>query len=139
VAVYGLGGLGLSAALILDQVVGARVIGVDVRESALACAASRGLTDLVRAEGVRSSEVVHGMTDGGVDASFEFVGRVDTTEQALRSLRPPCFNSSVTSGEVIGGRRSSGRATSTWTRGRSRTAHLRTRRGRRTRVAARRG
>jgi len=88
VAVYGLGGLGLSAALILDQVIGARVIGVDVRESALARAASLGLTDLVRSEGVRPSEIVHEMTDGGVDASFEFVGRLDTTEQALRSLRP---------------------------------------------------
>jgi propanol-preferring alcohol dehydrogenase len=88
VAVYGLGGLGLSAALLLDQVVGARVIGVDVRESALARAAALGLTSLVQAGPGRPSDVVQEMTDGGADASFEFVGRLDTTEQALRSLRP---------------------------------------------------
>jgi propanol-preferring alcohol dehydrogenase len=86
VAVFGLGGLGLHAAMILDQVYGAHVIGVDASDAALARAADFGLATVVDARAGRAADQINAATGGGVDASFEFVGSVAVVEQALRSL-----------------------------------------------------
>ena len=84
--VYGLGGLGLHAVTILKQVVGARVIGVDVlpgaRERALAFGA-----DEVLDGADRPAAAIRALTDGGADATYEFVGAAAVTDQALKSLR----------------------------------------------------
>lgn len=84
--VYGLGGLGLHAVTILKQVVGARVIGVDVlpgaRERALAFGA-----DAVLDGAGRPAKAVRDLTDGGADVTYEFVGAAAVTDQALKSLR----------------------------------------------------
>ncbi len=87
VAVFGLGGLGIHAVMILKQVVGARVVGVDTYDAALQRAAGFGVDVVIDAWAGRPSRQIHAET-GGVDASFEFVGRADTVEQAVRSLRP---------------------------------------------------
>ncbi|MFT4287950.1 zinc-dependent alcohol dehydrogenase [Nocardioides sp.] len=84
--VYGLGGLGLHAAMLLRQVHGVRVIGVDASDSALARAADFGIEEVVDARAGRPATAVHALTDGGADVSFEFVGSVGVVEQAVRSL-----------------------------------------------------
>jgi propanol-preferring alcohol dehydrogenase len=86
VAVFGLGGLGLHAAMILKQVYGADVIGVDASDAALDRAASYGIDTVFDARTGRVANEITAATGGGVDASFEFVGSLGVVEQALRSL-----------------------------------------------------
>lgn len=88
VAIFGLGGLGLHAAMILTQVVGARVIGVDTYDAALDRAAAFGVDVVVDARNGAPSKRIVEETNGGADWSFEFVGSNQTVEQAIRSLRP---------------------------------------------------
>ncbi|MBF4162717.1 zinc-dependent alcohol dehydrogenase [Nocardioides acrostichi] len=85
-AVFGLGGLGLHAAMLLRQVHGLRVIGVDASDAALERAASFGIEEVVDARQGRAADAVAALTGGGVDVAFEFVGAVAVVEQAVRSL-----------------------------------------------------
>lgn len=82
--VFGLGGLGLHAVTILKQVVGARVIGVDVLPAARERALRFG-ADEVTDGGARA---IREMTGGGAAATFEFVGAAAVTDQAVKSLAP---------------------------------------------------
>lgn len=85
--VFGLGGLGLHAALLLDQVFGVRVVGVDTDDLALDRAASFGVDRVFDGRDPRvSASIRHDV--GPVDAALEFVGQPAVIEQALRSLRP---------------------------------------------------
>jgi D-arabinose 1-dehydrogenase-like Zn-dependent alcohol dehydrogenase len=86
--VYGLGGLGLHAVMILRQVIGARVIGVDAYPGALDRALAFGADAVVDASEGAPARAVRELTDGGADAAFEFVGAPRVVEQALKSLRP---------------------------------------------------
>jgi alcohol dehydrogenase, propanol-preferring len=86
VAVFGLGGLGLHAAMILKQIYGADVIGVDASDAALERAAGYGIDTVLDARRGRVSDEIKRATGGGVDASFEFVGSLAVVEQAVRSL-----------------------------------------------------
>jgi alcohol dehydrogenase, propanol-preferring len=88
VAVFGLGGLGLHAAIILKQLYGATVIGIDAADLPLQRASSFGVDHVVDARGGRPAREVRALAGGGVDAAFDFVGSVDVVEQAMRSLRP---------------------------------------------------
>jgi alcohol dehydrogenase, propanol-preferring len=87
VAVFGLGGLGVHAVALLSQVVGARVVGVDVSPGALDRARSFGADDVVDASDGKPARAVRALT-GGVDHSFELVGAAAVTDQAVKSLRP---------------------------------------------------
>ena len=86
VAVFGVGGLGLSAVQ-LAQVFGARqVFAVDIKPGKLALAARLGAMPI---DAARSDPVVaiREMTDGhGVDVALELVGLPLTMDQAVRSL-----------------------------------------------------
>jgi alcohol dehydrogenase, propanol-preferring len=86
VAIFGLGGLGLHAAAILQQVIGAEVVGVDVRPSALKRARRFGVQDVVDASGGKSAAQMRAA--GGVDHTFEFVGDPRVVDQAVKALRP---------------------------------------------------
>jgi propanol-preferring alcohol dehydrogenase len=86
--VYGLGGLGLHAVTILKQVVGARVVGVDVRPAARERALRFGADEVVDASGGKPAQAVRAITEGGAHASYEFVGAAAVTDQAVKSLRP---------------------------------------------------
>lgn len=88
VALFGLGGLGLHAAAILRQVVGAHVIGVDTYPAALARAAQFGVDEVVDATGGKPAAHIRRVTGGGVDHSFEFVGDPAVVDQAVKSLGP---------------------------------------------------
>ncbi|TMP76966.1 S-(hydroxymethyl)glutathione dehydrogenase/class III alcohol dehydrogenase, partial [Pseudoalteromonas ruthenica] len=85
VAVFGLGGIGLSA-IIGARMAGAdRIIGVDINESKFELAKQLGATDCINPQQFDKpiQEVIVDMTDGGVEYSFECIGNVNVMRQAL--------------------------------------------------------
>ncbi|MBL35326.1 MAG: S-(hydroxymethyl)glutathione dehydrogenase/class III alcohol dehydrogenase [Oceanospirillaceae bacterium] len=85
VAIFGLGGIGLSA-IIGAQMAGAgRIIGIDLNESKFDLATKLGATDLVNPSKFDKpiQDVIVEMTDGGVDFSFECIGNVNVMRSAL--------------------------------------------------------
>lgn len=86
--VHGLGGLGIHAVILLSQVFGVEVIGVDTQDAALERGTRFGASDVVDAREGHAGRRVVALTDGGADAAFDFVGSPSVVDQALRSLRP---------------------------------------------------
>ncbi|MCU1604146.1 MAG: Alcohol dehydrogenase, propanol-preferring [Modestobacter sp.] len=87
-AVFGLGGLGIHAAMILQQLYQVEVIGIDVDDAALANGQRLGVSSTVDARDAQVAQRVREQTSGGVDVAFEFVGSSAVVEQGLRCLRP---------------------------------------------------
>ena len=85
--VFGLGGLGIHAVALLQQVIGAEVIGVDVSPSALARATAFGAKEVIDASDGKPARRVRELTGGGARHTFEFVGAAAVTDQAVKSLR----------------------------------------------------
>jgi S-(hydroxymethyl)glutathione dehydrogenase/alcohol dehydrogenase len=85
VAVFGLGGIGLSVIQGAKMVGAGRIIAVDINNSKFEMAEKFGATDFVNPSEIQGSVVDHivKMTDGGVDYSFECVGNVKLMRQAL--------------------------------------------------------
>jgi len=87
VAVVGCGGVGLSAILGAVAAGAGMIIAVDVTEEKLAKAVEMGATHTVNATEVDPVEAVIELTAGGVEYSFEALGRKETSEQCFRMLR----------------------------------------------------
>jgi S-(hydroxymethyl)glutathione dehydrogenase/alcohol dehydrogenase len=88
VAVWGAGGVGLSA-IQGARIAGARqIIAVDVVEAKLATARELGATHSVDASSHDPVEAVRSLTNGGVDYAFEAIGLKVAAEQAFDALRP---------------------------------------------------
>lgn len=86
-AVYGCGGLGLSAVMI-GVALGARVVGVDVSGTALQRASSLGAEAVVDAGGTAApAEVVRDLTEGGAHVSVDAFGSPELATASVRSLR----------------------------------------------------
>jgi len=86
VAVFGAGGIGLSA-IQGARIAGARtIIAVDMVESKLATAKEMGATHIVDASSHDPVAAVKEITDGGVEYSFEAIGLKVTAEQSFRAL-----------------------------------------------------
>jgi len=85
VAVFGLGGVGLSVIQGATMAKAGRIVAIDVNEDKFEFAKQLGATDTVNpAEYDRPiQEVIVDLTDGGVDYSFECVGNVDLMRSAL--------------------------------------------------------
>jgi S-(hydroxymethyl)glutathione dehydrogenase/alcohol dehydrogenase len=85
VAVFGLGGIGLSVIQGAVMAKAGRIIAIDVNPGKFDMAQKLGATDCVnpRDYSVPIQEVITEMTDGGVDYSFECIGNVDLMRQAL--------------------------------------------------------
>jgi S-(hydroxymethyl)glutathione dehydrogenase/alcohol dehydrogenase len=85
VAVFGLGGIGLSVTQGAVMANAERIIAIDLNPAKFPMAQQLGATDVVNpADYDRPiQEVVVDMTDGGVDYSFECIGNVTTMRQAL--------------------------------------------------------
>ncbi|MBI1814739.1 MAG: S-(hydroxymethyl)glutathione dehydrogenase/class III alcohol dehydrogenase [Deltaproteobacteria bacterium] len=84
VAVFGLGGIGLSVVQGAVMAGAMRIIGVDTNPSKFTLAKQLGATDCVNPRDVPSiAEAVVEMTAGGVDFSFECIGNVEVMGQAL--------------------------------------------------------
>jgi S-(hydroxymethyl)glutathione dehydrogenase/alcohol dehydrogenase len=88
VAVIGCGGIGLNVVQGAVVAGAARVIGVDVAEEKLALARTFGATDTVDASAGDPVAQVRELTLGGVNYSFEALGRKETSEQAFAMLAP---------------------------------------------------
>uniref|UniRef100_A0ACB8E8H4 Uncharacterized protein n=1 Tax=Sphaerodactylus townsendi TaxID=933632 RepID=A0ACB8E8H4_9SAUR len=87
-AVFGLGGVGLSAVMGCKSVGASRIFGVDINKSKFPKAKELGATDCVNPLDYKKpiNEVLFDLTDGeGVDYSFEVIGRTDTMTAALAS------------------------------------------------------
>jgi S-(hydroxymethyl)glutathione dehydrogenase/alcohol dehydrogenase len=85
IAVFGLGGIGLSVIQGAKMAEAGRIIAVDINNSKFEMAEKFGATDFVNPAEIQGSVVDHivKMTDGGVDYSFECVGNVKLMRQAL--------------------------------------------------------
>ena len=85
VAVFGLGGIGLSA-IIGAQMAGAgRIVAIDLNEKKFDLAKKLGATDCINPKDYDKpiQEVIVELTDGGVDWSFECIGNVNVMRSAL--------------------------------------------------------
>jgi len=86
VAVFGCGGVGLSA-IQGARIGGARmIIAVDTVESKLAMAKELGATHIVDASSHDPVQAIRDLTGGGVEYSFEAIGLKKAAEQAYDSL-----------------------------------------------------
>jgi S-(hydroxymethyl)glutathione dehydrogenase / alcohol dehydrogenase len=85
VAVFGLGGIGLSVLQGAVMAKASRIIAIDMNESKFEMAKKLGATDCVNPANYDKpiQEVIVDMTDGGVDFSFECIGNVKTMRAAL--------------------------------------------------------
>ncbi|OEF28604.1 S-(hydroxymethyl)glutathione dehydrogenase/class III alcohol dehydrogenase [Vibrio rumoiensis] len=85
VAIFGLGGIGLSAVIGSAMAKAGRIIAIDINESKFDLAKQLGATDVINPKDFDKpiQEVIVEMTDGGVDYSFECVGNVHLMRSAL--------------------------------------------------------
>ena len=87
VAVIGCGGVGLNCIQGAVLAGALRIIAIDAVETKLTLAQEFGATDVVDASGGRVVEKIKDLTAGGVDYSFEAIGKKETAEQAFEMLR----------------------------------------------------
>jgi D-arabinose 1-dehydrogenase-like Zn-dependent alcohol dehydrogenase len=85
VAIFGGGGVGLSA-MLLARAIGARTIIVDVVAEKLAHAKSLGADAVVNAGTDDAPAAIRALTGGGAHVAIEALGIEETTSSALRSL-----------------------------------------------------
>ncbi len=85
VAIFGLGGIGLSAIIGAEMAKAERIIAIDINESKFDLAKKLGATDCINPKDYDKpiQEVIVELTDGGVDYSFECIGNVDVMRSAL--------------------------------------------------------
>lgn len=85
VAIFGMGGIGLSAIIGATMAKAGRIIAVDINESKFELARKLGATDCINPNDYDKpiQEVIVELTDGGVDYSFECIGNVNVMRSAL--------------------------------------------------------
>ncbi|XP_029453258.1 alcohol dehydrogenase 1-like [Rhinatrema bivittatum] len=88
--VFGLGGVGLSAAIGCKVAGASRIIGVDINKDKFQKAKDIGVTECISPKDCDKpiQEVLTEMTGGGVDYSFECIGNVDIMVAALQCTHP---------------------------------------------------
>jgi S-(hydroxymethyl)glutathione dehydrogenase/alcohol dehydrogenase len=88
VAVFGVGGVGLSALMACRLYESPRLVAVDVSAEKLAVARACGATDVIDARSTDPVAEIRTLTQGvGVDFSIEAAGTARTIEQAFESVR----------------------------------------------------
>lgn len=87
VAVFGLGGIGLSVIQGAKMAKAEKIIGIDINNNKFSLAKKLGATHCINPQEEKSpiQEVIVKMTDGGVDYSFECIGNVKLMRAALES------------------------------------------------------
>ena len=85
VAIFGLGGIGLSAVIGATMAKASRIIAIDINESKFELAKKLGATDFINPNDYDKpiQDVIVELTDGGVDYSFECIGNVNLMRSAL--------------------------------------------------------
>ena len=85
-AVWGAGGVGLSAIMIADAL-GANVIAIDISDERLEFARSLGAASVVNAKRENPVEAVREITGGGADLSIEALGNPEVCFDSISSLK----------------------------------------------------
>lgn len=87
VAVFGLGGIGLSVIIGALQAKASRIIAIDINNDKETIARQLGATDFINPNDYDQpiQEVIVELTDGGVDFSFECIGNVKVMRSALEA------------------------------------------------------
>ncbi len=87
VAVFGLGGIGMSVIQGAQMAKASRIIAIDINDEKSIMAKALGATDFINPKTLGRDLVPYliEITDGGVDYSFECVGNVTLMRQALES------------------------------------------------------
>ncbi|WP_057830053.1 S-(hydroxymethyl)glutathione dehydrogenase/class III alcohol dehydrogenase [Colwellia sp. TT2012] len=85
VAIFGLGGIGLSVIIGATMAKASRIIAIDINESKFELAKKLGATECINPQKYDQpiQDVIVELTDGGVDYSFECIGNVDVMRSAL--------------------------------------------------------
>ena len=85
VAIFGLGGIGLSAVIGATMAKASRIIVIDINDSKFELAKKLGATDCINPKNIEGpiQDYIVELTDGGVDYSFECIGNVDVMRSAL--------------------------------------------------------
>ena len=85
VAIFGLGGIGLSAIIGAVMAKASRIIAIDINEGKFDLARQLGATDCINPQNYDKpiQDVIVELTDGGVDYSFECIGNVNVMRSAL--------------------------------------------------------
>jgi S-(hydroxymethyl)glutathione dehydrogenase/alcohol dehydrogenase len=85
VAIFGLGGIGLSAIIGATMAQASRIIVIDINETKFELARKLGATDCINPKDHDKpiQDVIVELTDGGVDYSFECIGNVNVMRSAL--------------------------------------------------------
>ena len=86
VAIFGLGGIGLSAVIGATMAKASRIIAIDINEGKFDLARKLGATDCINPKDYGDKpiqDVIVELTDGGVDYSFECIGNVHLMRSAL--------------------------------------------------------
>ena len=85
VAIFGLGGIGLSAVIGAVMAKASRIIGIDTNPGKFEIAKQLGATECINPKDFDRpiEQVIVDLTDGGVDYSFECIGNVHVMRQAL--------------------------------------------------------
>lgn len=87
VAVFGIGGIGLSVIQGAKMAKAKRIIAIDINNDKKEISMKMGATDFVNPKEIKTSitDYIVNMTGGGVDFSFECVGNVELMRAALES------------------------------------------------------
>jgi len=85
VAIFGLGGIGLSAIIGSTMAKASKIIAIDINESKFELARKLGATECINPKNHDKpiQDVIVELTDGGVDYSFECIGNVNVMRSAL--------------------------------------------------------
>jgi S-(hydroxymethyl)glutathione dehydrogenase/alcohol dehydrogenase len=83
VGVIGCGGVGLSVIQGARLAYAGRIVAVDVDDAKLELARRCGATDVVNAAETDPVAAMHALVPGGIDFSFEAIGRASTLQQAI--------------------------------------------------------
>jgi S-(hydroxymethyl)glutathione dehydrogenase/alcohol dehydrogenase len=102
VAIFGCGGLGLSAIMAAKLVGAGKIIGVDMLGNKLEAARDLGASHVINSSKEDAVARIIELTEGGADYSFEFVGDEDVVPQAVNAVRPggKCIIAGATHGTL---------------------------------------
>ncbi|HEX5369228.1 MAG TPA: zinc-binding dehydrogenase [Dehalococcoidia bacterium] len=87
VAIYGVGGVGLCVVVGCVLAGAKEIIAVDLTDEKLAFAREFGVTQTINASREDPVEKIKELTNGGADYAFDAIGRKETMEQVLPSVK----------------------------------------------------
>ncbi|MBB5984942.1 NAD(P)-dependent alcohol dehydrogenase [Sphingobium lignivorans] len=95
IAIFGTGGVGLSAVMAARLVGARRIVAVDINQERLDLALELGATDIVRADGENVAQQIRALTGRGVDYTLN-----TTTVAAVHTMALECLSMNGTAGFV---------------------------------------